>query len=235
MLAASLGKVICPPRPYEDGNRFMILWDTTQPVIPSVSIGITYDDSKQLGIGRRNYELVWGTFAGACFKCKQFGHISSKCPTVIHKPPAVAVSSPQSFVPNNNSPHASTPTNKPSTSKAPSSPNMQSNANKGSSQKNTLDVKLKGKIDQDGFTTPKKTFKTPLFKSRNWTQHQANVPLNVDSLTANTLNANVNPHTNVALRNWAQICAGGTQIFDKHDLIWHAPPGNEPSQQMDVN
>lgn len=95
MLAASLGKVVCPFRPTEDGNRFMILRDTTTAVIPSVSIGIICFDNKQLGIGCwEKYKLVWDTFAGTCFKCKQLGHISSECPTIIHKPPVIAVKPP---------------------------------------------------------------------------------------------------------------------------------------------
>ncbi|MCO5584508.1 hypothetical protein L7F22_038436 [Adiantum nelumboides] len=90
-LAASLGKVICPPRPTGNRNRFCILWDTDKPAPPSIAIEV-----EDVEMGETYFDLKWGVFAGACFTCHTFGHLASECPHVVHKPPPNAI--PQSDI-----------------------------------------------------------------------------------------------------------------------------------------
>ena len=82
-IAAALGKVVCPPRPSGNKNRFCILWDTDKDR-PS-ALAIEVEDVK--GMGARYFKLKRGVFAGACFACHKFGHMASECPTILHPPP----------------------------------------------------------------------------------------------------------------------------------------------------
>ncbi|MCO5577736.1 hypothetical protein L7F22_031568 [Adiantum nelumboides] len=90
-LAASLGNVICPPRPTRNKNRFCILWDTDKPTPPSIAIEV-----EDVEMGETYFDLKWEVFAGACFTCHKFGHLASECPQVVHKPPPNAI--PQSNI-----------------------------------------------------------------------------------------------------------------------------------------
>ena len=82
MVALALGQVICLPCPTRNCNRFYILSDTDKETPSSIAMEISV-----IGLGEKFFKLKWGLFARASFTCHKFGHLASKCPTLLHQPP----------------------------------------------------------------------------------------------------------------------------------------------------
>ncbi|MCO5576553.1 hypothetical protein L7F22_030365 [Adiantum nelumboides] len=168
-LAASLGRVICPPRPTGNRNRFCILWDIDKPTPPSIAIEV-----EDVIMGETYFDLKWGVFAGACFTCHKFGHLASECPQVVHKPPPNAI--PQSDIV---SVCLLTEKTKPSRSvvsdaNLKSAPQLVAQSSKAKDKGKALMADAK-KSDLNGWQQPKKVFssKTKPLQSRNWSASPA--------------------------------------------------------------
>ncbi|MCO5605541.1 hypothetical protein L7F22_059724 [Adiantum nelumboides] len=201
-LAASLGKVICSPRPTGNINRFCILWDTDKPMPPSIAIEV-----ENVGMGETYFDLKWGVFAGACFTCHKFGHLASECPQTVHKPPPNAI--PQSDIA---SVRLATEKGKPPGSvasddnlKFTTQPIVQSLKTKDKGKALMVDAK---RTNLNGWQQPKKViaFKSKPLHSRNWS---ATAPMpgqtSVDTLFASKL--------------WSDVLKKGLPMLDADDMV----------------
>ncbi|MCO5578717.1 hypothetical protein L7F22_032562 [Adiantum nelumboides] len=209
-LAASLGKVICPPRPTGNRNKFCILWDTDKPTPPSIAIEV--EDAE---MGETYFDLKWGVFASACFTCHKFGHLALECPQVVHKPPPKAI--PQSdIVPVCLLTEKAKPSGSViSDANLKSAPQLVARSSKAKDKGKALMADAK-KADLNGWQQPKKVFspKIKSLQSRNWS---ATAP------TPGQLSIDTSPTS----RLWTDVLKKGLHMLDVDDmdaLHVHAQP-----------